>query len=91
LKAIRSKGGSSEPYDFVEINGLAYLIADNGNLGRELWRTDNTAAGTWLGKDNLGTDSSNPASFTAVGSSQCSAFLSGGGVVGIDDFWYGFG
>ncbi len=41
----------SEPRDFVEVNGTLYFTADDGVHGRELWKSDGTAAGTVMVKD----------------------------------------
>src|SRR5688500_13362996 len=35
----------------VTVDGTAYFFADNGAVGRELWKSDGTAAGTALVKD----------------------------------------
>src|SRR6516165_8365083 len=44
---------------FVEVNGVAYFGANDGIHGRELWKSNGTAAGTVLVKDiNPGPDSS---------------------------------
>ncbi len=37
--------------EFVAFGGFVYFAADDGVVGRELWRTDGTAAGTTLVKD----------------------------------------
>ena len=37
----------SEPAGFVTLGGAALFVADDGVSGRELWRSDGTAAGTW--------------------------------------------
>jgi ELWxxDGT repeat protein len=47
----REPSGSSHPRDFHAANGLVFFTADDGNAGREVWRTDGTAAGTFLLKD----------------------------------------
>lgn len=63
----------SRPSEFVELDGLAYFIANTATHGAELWRSDGTAAGTILVKDiNSGSkggflnSSSNRAQLTAV-------------------------
>ncbi|RYF85109.1 MAG: hypothetical protein EOO03_13785, partial [Chitinophagaceae bacterium] len=36
---------------FAELGGAAYFVADDGTTGRELWKTDGSAAGTLLVTD----------------------------------------
>ena len=44
---------------FAVLNGIAYFFANDGVHGRELWRTDGTAAGTFFAADiNPGSDGS---------------------------------
>src|SRR5687768_6502429 len=44
---------SSRPYQFAEMNGFAYFGTNDRlpDIGRELWKTDGTPAGTTLVKD----------------------------------------
>lgn len=51
LNTSASPTVSSDPDDFVVLNGVAYFAADDGVHGRELWRTDGTAIGTWMVAD----------------------------------------
>lgn len=56
-RAINSLGDletvpdSSDPASFVEVSGIAYFTASDPVHGNELWRSDATAAGTWIVKD----------------------------------------
>ncbi|MCR6720164.1 MAG: T9SS type A sorting domain-containing protein [Chitinophagaceae bacterium] len=51
------------------MNGVIYFSADNGNNGRELWKTDGTAAGTVMVKDIYpGVNGSDPSNLVVVGS-----------------------
>ncbi|MET0555467.1 MAG: ELWxxDGT repeat protein [Vicinamibacteria bacterium] len=62
--------GSSRPRAFRAAGGLVYFTADDGDTGREVWRTDGTVAGTFLLKDIApGPDSSAEVDpfFTQVG------------------------
>ncbi|MFP2927484.1 HYR domain-containing protein, partial [Pyxidicoccus sp. 3LG] len=43
--------GSSAPASLVVAGGLLYFTADDGTSGRELWRSDGTAAGTFRLRD----------------------------------------
>ncbi len=45
VKDINPNGGSNPLY-FVEMNGKAYLNADGGVHGQELWQSGGTEAGT---------------------------------------------
>src|SRR5437867_6417160 len=59
---------SSDPGNFVTIGGTTFFAAFTPSAGRELWRTDGTAAGTMLLKDiNPGPDDSSPSRLTVVG------------------------
>ena len=63
-----STPGSSWPGPFVRLGDRAFFAADDGVYGRELWRTDGTAAGTVLVRDlRPGDASSNPRDLVTVG------------------------
>jgi ELWxxDGT repeat protein len=59
-------GYASGPQELTNVNGTLYFTADDGNHGRELWKSN--AAGTVLVKDiyPLGAASSNPEQLTNV-------------------------
>ena len=51
-----------QPYGLTELNGVIYYAATDSASGYELWRSDGTAAGTYLFQDlNVGSASSGPA------------------------------
>jgi ELWxxDGT repeat protein len=53
--ARRGEFPGSYPYGFTAVGSVVYFIADDQrSLGRALWRTDGTAAGTHLVKDPQG-------------------------------------
>lgn len=55
-----------QPTIFTSFNGRAYFSVDDDSLGRELWTTDGTQAGTRLVQDiNPGAASSNPRTYAA--------------------------
>jgi ELWxxDGT repeat protein len=55
------------PTNLTDVNGTLFFTADDGAHGRELWKSDGTAAGTVLVKDiNPGGPGSDPASLTVV-------------------------
>ena len=60
--------GSSNPASFTRYNGQLYFSATDGQIGRELWRTDGTTAGTVLVSDILpGSTGSNPTNLVNAG------------------------
>src|SRR5262249_21148063 len=59
---------SSNPTEYTDVTGIAYFAATTIADGRELWRSDGTAAGTWEVADlALGDSSSSPADLISVG------------------------
>ena len=61
LKQIHPSPGSSDPHNFIGVNGMCYFNADDGSHGRELWRSDGTPQGTYLVKDlTAGVEESDP-------------------------------
>lgn len=65
-----SYGSVSSHGDAAILDGVIYFAGNNGqfNNGSELWRSDGTAAGTWMVKDVApGTDSSIPRDLITVG------------------------
>lgn len=68
---------------FTVHNGLLYFRADDGVHGVELWRSDGSAAGTYMVADvNPGPGSSNPAWLTILGSTMY--FAADDGVRGVE-------
>src|SRR5438034_9311243 len=72
--------GSSYPQELTVFNGALYFSADNGTspntippgVGRELWKTDGTEAGTVLVKDiNSGVNGCSPEYLTVLTGAWC--------------------
>jgi ELWxxDGT repeat protein len=56
-----TRGEGSDPRDLVDVNGVLYFTADDGDNGRELYRSDGTRQGTQIVRDlNPGEEGSNP-------------------------------
>ena len=49
-------GHALYPTPFVVLNGTLFFIAEDGVHGRELWKSDGTAAGTVMVKDIITND-----------------------------------
>jgi ELWxxDGT repeat protein len=60
-----SEAADSSPGDFASLGPVALFAADDGLTGRELWRSDGTAAGTWQVADICQPDCSGVPSFFA--------------------------
>jgi ELWxxDGT repeat protein len=65
IKDINTSAGfSSNPADFVSLNGAFYFTATDGAHGVELWKSNGTAAGTVMVADINPTTNSNPSYLT---------------------------
>jgi ELWxxDGT repeat protein len=51
INTLQSNDASSSPEYFVQFGDVAYFTAETPAAGRELWRSDGTAAGTFMVKD----------------------------------------
>ena len=59
---------SSEPENLIAVGNTLFFTADDGDSGRELWRSDGTSQGTIRVADiNLGESGADPRELTAVG------------------------
>jgi len=47
VKNIWPGSGNTYAYNFVEVDGIAYFIANSPDGGTELWRTDASEEGTY--------------------------------------------
>ncbi len=57
----------SSPHNMLAVGNAFYFVADNGNSGAELWKSDGTPGGTTLVKDiNPGAGGSDPSFLTDV-------------------------
>lgn len=76
----RYSGLYSSQSSYAAIGGVLYFMADNGNNGQELWKSDGTSVGTTMVKDiRPGGNGSYPSELTAVGSTL---FFSAGTATG---------
>ncbi len=67
VKDIATGLSASDPDELTNVGGILYFSAMDAIHGRELWKSDGTAAGTVLVKDiNLGGNNSNPSSLTNI-------------------------
>ena len=59
-------GGGSIPEGLTNVNGVAFFFANDGEHGRELWKSNGTAVGTVLVKDIHEVSDSDPTFLTNV-------------------------
>lgn len=77
--------GGSDPRNLVAVNGTLFFTATDAVHGRELWKSDGTAAGTVLVKDILpGAGDSTAHELTRVGNAL---FLSASDGVNGEELW----
>ena len=75
---------SSDPAGFTAVNGTVLFAATRGDVGRELWKTDGTEAGTTLVKDLVpGSAGSSPRRFAVLGNALFFLATDAGGPVGL--------
>ena len=83
VKNIRPGLNSSYPDQLTAVGNTLFFSADDGENGRELWKSDGATAGTVLVKNiRLGSNSSNPSNLTAVGNTLF--FTADDGVNGVE-------
>ena len=51
LRDINTDSIDSYPYESIEIDGVIFFAAEDGEYGRELWKSDGTEQGTTIVKD----------------------------------------
>ena len=66
MKDIVLGSTGSEPTDLTAMDGVLYFTADDGIHGYELWRSDGTAAGTYMVKDINTTGDADLSPFTIM-------------------------
>ncbi|WP_224369643.1 ELWxxDGT repeat protein [Hyalangium versicolor] len=68
LRQAASANTGSAPSELVAVGDTLFFVAQEASSGRELWKSDGTAAGTQLVRDIFpGTQGSSPTGLTAVG------------------------
>jgi uncharacterized delta-60 repeat protein len=68
---LNADTASADPNGLLDVGGTLYFGASDGLKGRELWRSDGTAAGTFLVADIApGTQSSNALPLAALGDNR---------------------
>ncbi len=68
INLLPGESADSAPDNFASLGPVALFSSDDGVTGRELWRSDGTAAGTWQVADVCKPDcSGNPYSYAVAG------------------------
>jgi ELWxxDGT repeat protein len=81
INTVSFTGGDSNPMEFASIGAVTYFAATEAIHGKELWKTDGTAAGTALVKDIYPREGSgNPQALTNVNGAEL--WRSNGGSTG---------
>src|SRR5262249_48595458 len=75
------------PSDFLDLNGTALFVANDGTTGRELWRSDGTASGTVLVKDVHAADAGTATRISYLTSSGRRAYFSADDGVHGNELW----
>ena len=80
-----ANGTTSAPANLVNVNGVLFFTADDGESGREVWMSDGTTSGTVLAADlNAGPASSNP---TALVNSYGTLYFSASNGITGQELW----
>ncbi len=65
-----TSAASSSPFNLTNVNGTLFFAADDGTSGKELWKSDGTAAGT-LRVQDINSNPTSAASSSPLQPHQC--------------------